>query len=418
MAGGVPALLDISDRSREGPDQVWPSFLPDGRHFLYFAPGGVFVGSLDSTETKRVLAVDSKAEYVPPGYVVFVRERTLFAQPFDSNRLEVTGEAVPVADQVRGSLGSAAPAFSVSASGMLAYGADFVRTTRLTWFGRRGNQLGSFGSPGTYAHIELSPDDSQVAVEIFDVRSRVGNVWSIDPLRGTASRFTDGPDWNYAPIWSPDGTRILFSSRRQPDVEFHQKLANGAGQEEAVAKPVSGVVVANDWSRDGRFIIYHRLNPKSKLWMLPLSGDRQPVPLLKTNFNEAHGRLSRDGRWLAYTSDESGRNEVYVQAFPPSGAKWPLSTSGGSYPRWRRDGKELFYLAADQKLMTVAVSGNSTFQAAEANALFEMRGISLNELRYPYAVTADGQRFLVNLPTGQDMPSITVVLNWTAALKK
>ena len=416
-AGGEPTRLTIGDRSRGETYHGWPSFFPDGRHFSYNARDGVFVGSLDSNETKHLLTVDSKAEYVSPDYLLFVRERTLFAQPFDSTRLEITGEAAPIAEQVHGTLGSGAPAFSVSANGVLAYGADFVQTTRLTWFDRGGNPRGSFGPPGTYAHLELSPDNNQVAVEIFDSQARVGEVWSVDPLRGTTSRFTVGPEWNYAPIWSPDGRRVVFTSRRGGEVELHQKLASGAGQEDSVTKPLPGVMVPSDWSRDGRFIVYQLTFPKDTLWLLPLFGDREPVPLLKSTFNEAHGRLSPDGRWLAYTSDESGKNEVYVQDFPTSGAKWPLSTGGGSFPRWRRDGRELFYLAADQKLMAVAVSGDATFHAAEPKALFEMRGISLNRLRYPYAVTADGQRFLVNLPVGQDTSSpITVVLNWQSGL--
>ena len=236
-----------------------------------------------------------------------------------------------------------------------------------------------------------------------------------------SSRFTFDPSNNPYPIWSPDGSRIVFASNRDGPFNLYQKASSGAGNDEALLKsdvPKTPL----DWSRDGRFIVYRNSDPKTglDLWMLPLAGDRKPIPFLQTEFNETAAQFSPDGRWIAYASDESGRYEVYVRPFnggPAAGGKWLISSNGGNWPKWRGDGKELFYLAADGKLMAVEVKGDSSaFEAADPKPLFETRTRGLGPVR---GITADGKQFLINTEVAEATSSpITVVLNWTTGLKR
>ena len=391
----------------------WPHFLPDGRHFLYLARNAepensrVFLGSLDSKESREVLAADSNAVYVPSGQVLFVRNGTLMSQPFHAGRREMTGEPRPVLEQVQGEGFSALGAFSVSRNDVLAYrtttaGADF----ELNWFDRSGKRLARVGEPGAYSVPQLSPDGRKLAVSIE------GDIWVADLARGSFSRLTF--DWNRCcPVWSPDGDRILFRT----STDLYQKLASGAGQEELLWKDDQRNT-PTDWSRDGRFIIFQTTAlSTSDLWVLPMSGERKPAPLLRTQFNEQQGRVSPDGNWIAYTSDESGRHEIYVQRFPEPSGKWQVSTSGGADPRWRADGGELYFISADRKLMAVPVKLGSAFEAGVPGSLFEVRVSGLTDVRTHYAVSADGQRFLVNTTTEDRTPSpIVVVVNWSKAL--
>jgi Tol biopolymer transport system component len=236
---------------------------------------------------------------------------------------------------------------------------------------------------------------------------------------GIPSRFTTDPAPDTNPLWSPDGGRIVFSSSREGVRNLYQKNASGGGTEEVLLKS-SEEKVADDWSADGGLILYETANPKTiwDLWVLPMSGDRQPVPFLQTKFNEQQAQFSPDGKWIAYTSDESGAPEVYVRTFPDSGARWRVSVSGGAQARWRRDGRELFYIAADRKLMVVDIKRGATFEASVPKTLFGTRVLSLTDFRNQYAVTADGQRFLINSTTDETgtIP-ISVEVNWTADLK-
>jgi eukaryotic-like serine/threonine-protein kinase len=278
--------------------------------------------------------------------------------------------------------------------------------SQLIWFDRGGKQLKSVGEPGEYWHLELSPDERRVVVEKVDANNN--DIWIIDLLHGIPMRFTFGPDPDIQPTWSPDGSHIVYTSYQGGGAQIYQRLSDGAGNPEVLIKEEATAI---DWSRDGRFILYES---KSGLSVLPLFGDHKPFPLLQTG--ESEGRFSPNGRWMAYCSAESGKQEVYIQSFPVSGAKWLISTNGGSNPRWRRDGKELFYLASDQKLMAVAVNGESAFQPGVPKALFQTRQVVC---RYHYAVTADGQHFLVNTPLEEASTApITVVLNWTGELKR
>ena len=269
----------------------------------------------------------------------------------------------------------------------------------------------------------LSPDETRVAVQHLDPQTGKADIWLLDLLRGTSSRFTFTPSDDKFPIWSPDGNRIIFVSQRESTYTLYQKSSSGVGGEEVLLK-LNDYMVPEDWSPDGRFIAYSILaanNPKNftDLWVLPLFGERKPTPYVQAESWEAQARFSPDGRWIAYQSTESGGPEVYVQSFPVSSGKVRISTQGGADPRWRRDGKELFYLAADHKLMAVEVKTGSAFEAGVPKALFQAPIIDLYDAYKHYTVTNDGQRFLIVTPAEEVASDpITVVLNWTAGLKQ
>ena len=451
-AGGEPVPLTAVDSSGQESAHVGPAFLPDGRHFLYLRrsnrdqTNGIYVGSLDAKpeqqDHRRLLAASLPAAYATSGYdkgsghILFLRESTLMAQPFDARKLALTGDANVVAEPVASAqLGF----FAASANGVLAYRAaagGLAVRGQLTWFDRAGKSLGTVGEPGLYNTVALSPDGTRAAVSRNDPEASRessgtganGNVdiWLHEFSRGTSTRFTFDRGQEFMAVWSPNGSRIIFSSDRDGSVNLYQKVSNGAGTEEALLKS-NERKYAYDWSQDGRFLLYAVAGPKSSLWVLPLTDDQKPKAYLQTESNTHQARFSADSRWVAYTSDESGQNEVYVRPFPSaSGGKWMVSNGGGSQPRWRRDGKELFYISADSKLVSVEVAAASgSFQAGIPKALFAAPifggATVLNVTRYD--VTADGKKFLINsLPTettsAAPSPPIIVVLNWAAGLKR
>ncbi|MBA3766268.1 MAG: PD40 domain-containing protein, partial [Acidobacteria bacterium] len=425
-AGGEPIPVLALNESRLETSHRWPHFLPDGRHFLYFVRSGqtesrgVYVGSLDSKETKRLLPTAFNAAYAPPGFLLFMRNETLMAQRFDADELQLTGEPSPVAEHVAYNIGLGRGAFSVSENGVLAFRSGSGDRDQLLWFDRGGKQTGSLGEAGLYFTLWLSPDERQAAVERSDPQTGTPDIWLFDLARGIPSRFTTDPAGDSSPLWSPDGSRIVFSSSREGVRNLYQKIAGGGGSEEVLLKSREEKV-PDDWSADGRFIVYHTLNPKTKwdLWVLPMSGDRQPAAILQTEFNEQQAQFSPDGKWIAYTSDETGMAEVYVQTFPTSGSRVRVSTGGGNQPRWRRDGRELFYIAADRKLMAVDVKPGAVFEAGVPQTLFNTRVLTLTDFRNHYVVTGDGQRFLI-CSTDEETSAqpISVVVNWPTVLKR
>jgi Tol biopolymer transport system component len=423
--GGTPEPLTTLDKSRNEYVHAWPYFLPDGRHFLYVAStsprekSAIFLGSLDSKQPRLLLNAESSAAYAPPGYLLYALEGTLVARPFDADRLELTGEAVPVVREIGFTVGNARAQFSVSETGTLLYRSNTATANaQLVWFDRAGKQLGTVGTVGRYSDIRLSPDGKRVAFQRFDAEKANSDIWLMELARGTTSRLTFDPASESDAVWSPDGGRIVFSSTREGLPNLYQKLSSGAGSEELLLKS-DEAKFATDWSPDGRYVLYHFSRQSLDLWVLPLFGERRPEPFLRTDFQEMSGRFSPDGRFVAYVSNESGRFEVYVQSFPASGGKWQVSNGGGAAPRWRRDGRELFYLSADRKLMSVEVGGSAdTFEAGVPKPLFETRVDSITGAPL-YDVSADGQRFLINVPVEENAPaSVTVVLNWTADLKR
>lgn len=433
--GGSASPLTEIDTARGEDSHRWPCFLPDGRHFIYFARGpkkenqALFVGSMDSKDRKLLLNVESSVAYEPPdnfggpGLLLFLRDRTLMAQTFDTNKLQLSGEAYAIAEEVMhyGEIGpSALGIFSISMNGVLCYQTGNREISQLTWFDRSGKQLGQTGPPGLFNEPTLSPNGQRVALN-SDTRE-LGDIWILELARGTFTRFTFDPNTDRRPVWSPDGTRVVFSSNRSGVDNLYQRLATGAGGDELLLSS-DHTMIADDWSKDGRFLLYeqHRAGTNRDLWILPMTGDRKPFLFLQTEFDETHAQFSPDSRWIAYVSNESGRPEVYVQSFPASGGKWQVSVDGGDQPQWRPDAKEIFYMRPDRKLMAVSVTAGDSFQQGAPAALFQTRVETSNSTgaRNNYLVTADGQRFLVNniiLDSGSQ--PINVVINWTAQLKK
>jgi len=442
--GGVAALLTTTEGRNEV--HTFPSFLPDGRHFLYLrAPEnpGIYLGSLDvkpeQQSSRRILSTSQMAVYAASadpgmGRLLFLREGTLLAQAFDERNLQPQGDPIPVAERV-GSF-HLSGLFSVSPSGVLAYsaGPTALWLSQLSWFDRHGKQLGHAEQPGTYSYTDfaLSADGKRLAASKIDPRSGgETGVWLLDLLRGVSTRFTFDKAPDSAPVWSPDGSRVAFAAYRAGGNGIYQKTTNGAGKEQALVSVTGDEKLPDDWSRDGRFLLYTQQDPQTHadLWVLPLAGDGTPsgtaTPFANTAFSEEQGRFSPDTRWIAYASDESGRSEIYIQPFPAppnGGSKTPISRDGGSQPRWRRDGKELFYSSPDGKLIAVDVTEGPIFKAGAPRTLFQVpvAQIGHNEdglqvLRWD--VAPDGKRLLIDTATTSSEP-VTVLLNWTAELKK
>jgi hypothetical protein len=338
------------------------------------------------------------------------------AQPLDLQRLETAGSASPVAEDVAFGITTGRAAFSISENGVLVYQTGGTRgDMRLTWFDRNGKQTGVLGDRSSYGSVNLSPDGAKAAANGGGAQT---GVWLYDVARGHPNRLTFDAAFERYPVWSPDGSRIVFSSsKRNGHFELYEKAASGAGIEQVVLS--SDVdVYATSWSPDGQFILYHTQGePTLKLGVLPLFGDRKPRIFLQAETVLRHGQFSPDGRWIAYESQESGKPEVYVAPFPGPGGKRQISTGGGGTPRWRRDGKELFYLAPDRRLMSVEVFGKGVaFEIGAVRPLFRTRAAAP---ALTYDVTADGQRFLViNSVEEEESSPLTLVVNWNAGLKR
>jgi Tol biopolymer transport system component len=430
--GGTPTPV-TSFESSGGGIHRFPQFLPDGRHFLFLAsraaPGkeGVFVASLGSPEMRRLLADESSAAYAPgdsanEGYLLFVRQNRLTAQPFNAGRVAAAGEPFVVADRVGFASSLNYGPFSVSENGVLAYRQQGAGNTRLIWFDRQGREVKTIGDSDVIRGFALSPNGETVAVQRVEPGRATGDLWLYDLGRNTYARFTFEPA--RFPVWAPEGSRLAFSaSGPEGRLDLYYKATGGAaGHQMLAASPEDKR--PTDWSRDGRHILYTSTHPKTKydLWILPVEGDRQPLPFLSTEFAETHGQFSPDGRWIAYASDEAGRSEVYVQPFPGSGVtgKWQISTAGGYAPRWRRDGRELYYLAPDRRLMAVRVESGAGFQAGLPEALFETRVPDVaSSASFFYEVAAGGQQFLISSRVGETGETpITVVIDWLAQVRR
>jgi Tol biopolymer transport system component len=415
-SGGDAVRVTNRELASQG-SNLHPQFLPGDRQFLFYSTGpadagGIYFGSLDVPETKRLTAADTAGLYVPPGWLLYIRRGALVARRFDPLRGELTGDPVTVADPVGLDAARLVGAFSVSASGLVAYrsaGGGIRR--QLTWFDRSGKALGTLGAPDESNLFDpaLSPDGRRVSVE----RTIQGNtdIWIVDDVRTT--RFTFDAGLDVSSVWSPDGSRIVFQSNRKGSFDFYEKPSNGAGGEEVIFESAENKTVS-DWSRDGRFLI--GLVPRNvDLWVWPLDGDRKPRAFLSTEqFDERGPHFSPDGRWVSYHSNESGRNEVYVRPFPGPGGQWQISTAGGSTARWRHNGRELYYVSLDGKLMAVPINAQgATLDPGTPVELFRVRSeLGGGVVRGQYAVAPDG-RFLVNVTTGDSTSfPITLLLNW------
>jgi eukaryotic-like serine/threonine-protein kinase len=426
--GGVPA--DVTKPKRIS---RFPVFLPDGRHFLYVGSGisveqsGVYLSSLDGKENRRVLPDQSNVVFAA-GRLLFIRENTLMAQPFNAASGQFVGDVVPVAERVPFTTVRNYAPITVSETGVLLYESDAGMTlsNQMVWCNRKGQLLGAVGPSGSVAEPAISRDEKSVLFrrELFPG----ADLWLRDLTRGADQRFTTDASLNIAPCWSPQGDRIAFASNRGGGISnLYQKTASGTGQDELLLANGNDKF-PSQWSRDGRFIVYREVdqNTHNDIWVLPMDGaaERKPFSFLHSEFNEAFGQLSPNGHWMAYTSDESGQREVYVRPFPAGGGQWKISIAGGEQPRWRGDGKELFFVGADRAIMAVAVNARVVttppFEPGPPQPLFEVHLARTRGLSFQYDVTADGQRFLLASATGDSVaaPLLNVVSKWDAGLRK
>ncbi len=434
--GGLPAPVTKVEISNALNSHRFPEFLPDGIRFTYVAQSdkpeanGIYAGSLEGTPSVRLLPDLSTAAYADTpgrtGHLMFLRENTLMAQPFDPGALRAAGGIFPLAEPVgvAGDTGSAA--FSVSRNGMLAFrSGGSVGNRELVWMDRKGVRLEVLTKKAAaISSAALSPDEKTIAFTLG--QPGAANIWLQNLTSGAMSQFTLRPGSNRAAVWSPNGRGIVFASTQPSISDIYQKPASG-GKEELVVHAGVGATTY-DWSPDGKSVVYSQYGEKTNddLWLLPVEGDRKPVPYLQDPSNEVLGSFSPNGRWMAYVSDESGPPQVYVQTIPAGSGKWQVSTAGGSQPRWRRDGRELYYVAPDRKLMAVPVkrgaAASGSFEAGAPQPLFG--GMVFNGLlsqAFFYQPSADGERFMVTVLSGGDeaaAPPITVVVNWLTGLKK
>jgi eukaryotic-like serine/threonine-protein kinase len=435
--GGTPVTVTELDSSQQENSHRWPQFLPDGRHFLFFvrsrqgAVGGAYVGSLDRKEKKLLFRNLSNVVYATPGYVLFVRENTLMAQAFDSRNLNLHGDPAPIGQGVLVNTPYSRAVLSVSDNRILAYGgAGDLQPSRLRWLDRTGKQIGTVGDPGAYANPRLSPDGTKLAVAIADASRAATDIWIYDLVHGGKTRLTFDSSLNYSPIWSPDGRQIVFYSNRKTGFpQLYRKAASGEGSDELLLDS-NTTDRPDDWSPDGRFILYEPNPTVSELWLLPMSGDRKPAVFLggvAGTFQTGEGAFSRDGKWVAFAEYSGGKHEVYITSFPGKTGKWQVSVAGGHYPRWRGDGRELFFLGPDNNTMLAAELDlkGTVPRIGTPKALFPVHLMlvslqnRLGSAWDPFEVAADGKRFLVN---STDQPQaaepINVIVNWDAELKK
>jgi Tol biopolymer transport system component len=420
-SGGAVQQVTRLDESRGETGHWRPQFLPDGRHFLYLSRceppenSGLYVGSLDSSETKRVADINVTTYFAQPGYLLFVRDKVLIAQPFDPKASRVTGEPTVVGRDVQYVETWGSAAFSVSDSGTLAYQGASPATRQLVWFDRSGKRISTLGPDAEYeADPRISPDGSKVATKRLDPATRSADLWIFEASRGIGSRFTFDAARESDPVWSAAGDRLFFSSNKAGIGDLYEKAASGAGPERLLLKSDRWKEPL-DISPDGRWLLYRVRHPTNAadLWLLSLSGDRKATPLMSTAFDEDEGRFSPDGRWVAYRSNETGKQEVLVQPFPPTGQKWQVSTSGGKSPRWTSGGRELVFFEPPDKRRVVEIRTAPSFEASVPRDLFATPS--------PWGsdVSRDGQRLLVNMPAAEVAPNpMTIVLNWTTELRK
>ena len=420
--GGTPVPLtkiegSVSDR--------WPQFLPDGTHFVHFRQSGhaksrgLYLGSLQTGESHQLLDITSLARYAR-NHLYYIKDRALVAHPFDAALRRFTGPPVTIAENV-GRHGESGPtgyaALSTSAAGVLAYSTIAPLRAELTWFDRAGTKLGVVGSPGGYADPALSPDGKRVVVGRDDPRVGSPDLWVMELSRDVATRLTFGPSQENAASWTATGDTIFFTGDHEGPRTVYRKSASGVGGEERVLGADGSAATVEEITPDGRYLLFSRQERTDwNLYLLPLAGHRSagsPTAITNTEFNELHSVASPDGRFVAYTSDESGTEEIYVQTFPTAGGKWQVSNAGGDQAHWRGDGRELFYVSRDSKMMSVAITPGASFAAHTPVPLFpvSMPVVGATTFRNNYIVTPDGKRFLVVTTTDDQLKSpITIVV--------
>ncbi len=426
VSAGGGTVTRISIPEGEENTHRWPMFLPDGKHFLYLAanvsgkedPDAIYVGALDSKEKKFITKSTGNGAYAAPGYLLFYREKTLFAQRFDAATLELRGDPVALLTDVAYSVRIARAAYAVTDGGMLvAQSGNGITLSHLEWYDRKGNELGAVGKPAVYSNVSLSPNGKFVAMDKTDEGNENSDVWTIDLANDALKRLTFDPAIDASPVWSADGKRLLFGSSRTHLFSLYVKNVDGTEDDRLLSLDNSDKSdqYPSDWSADGKFILYDRA---TELWVASLP-ELETRPFIKISATVRNAKFSPNGKWVAYCSNESGKWEIYVTSFPDARGKWQVSSGGGTQPRWRGDGRELFYLAPDGKLMAVPTGSN--FDPGTPVALFQAnaRELVATSERFSYDVAKDGQRFLINTQVkNSDAQPMSIILNWDAALKK
>jgi serine/threonine protein kinase len=423
-AGGVSTPITTLDKTQQENAHVWPQFLPDGQRFLYWAhggKGGIYVQSLGSSQRTFLLETPGRAAFAS-GFLLFLRDNTLLAQRLDLKNLRLEGEPVSVAADIRSGGANGRNGFAISENGVLAYRAGGSGgNVQLSWYTREGKPAGTALPVGDYGQIELSPDDKRVVVERLPGGSggSGGDLWLLALATGVFSRLTSGPDSERDPLWSPDSHSVIYTvpDGREPGI---RQVIIGAGDTSVFADGKQNFL--DDWSRDGKLLLYHTQGGND-ISVLPLSGERKPQAVFRTSFQKDQLRLSPDGRWIAYMSMESGQPEVYLAGFPSFTDRRQVSTAGGLMPLWRKDGGELYYITLDRRAMAVEIRSGSTLETGTVKTLFQVPGgTALSATSYAWAVTGEGQKFLIREAAGTanagQIEPINIVINWPSALAR
>ncbi|GAC1515266.1 MAG: hypothetical protein NVS1B11_31920 [Terriglobales bacterium] len=426
-AGGSPTELTKPDSSRFEQSHRWPMFLPDGKKFLYLAAtfsgelekNAIFLGSLDSQEKQLLVNTSSNAAYAEPGYLLYLREKTLVAHPFDPKRYVLSGEPHSLGGEVLYFPGVDRAVFSVANGEILVtQTGKGASVSQLTWFDRSGKATSTVGMPGLYNNVSLSPDGRRVASDQPDLDGRRIDIWLHGPSPSATTRLTFDPGLDQSPIWSGDSKQILFNSNRKLNFQIFLRNVDGSGSDQQLIDPGPGVLVnAWDWSHDAKYVLFGKGN---ELWSVSWP-ERVAKPLLQAKWTIRNAQFSPDRRWIAYASNETGNMEIYVSSFPDVNGKWQVSSAGGQEPRWRRDGKELFYVSAEGKMMAVAVKTGTRFEAGSAVPLFSThrrQPVSAQDV-FSYDVSGDGQRFLIITKANEaNFAPPSVFLNWASEIEK
>jgi serine/threonine protein kinase len=425
-AGGVSSAVTKLDTLDKQTSHRFPSFLPDGKHFLFTtydniaagATGKIFASALDDSACKKIISVPSNPEFAG-GYLLYVLQNNLIAQPFDPGKLEVTGDPIPIVEQLVFDPNRNRSCYSVSQNGVLVYQSGSARPPQFVLVDRSGKIVSALKTGPAGYGAQLSKDGKRIVYDSYDVASKNSDIWLYDIARGINTRVTFDPKVDIVPQLSPDGNRVVFSSTRQKTADLFAKDLNGMSSEELLYGSPRNEY-ATSWSPDGKSFLLSVTDNSSTKWdllLLPLTGEKKPIPLAQTEFNEWLGEFSPDGQWVSYQSDESGRYEIYARTLDPRGGKFQVSNAGGLGAQWIRKTNEIIYVSPERKVMSATVKYSSTsFEVVRTTALFDVNIKGVGELK---AVTEDGETFLIALSgmEGASSPA-TLVMNWDEELKK